>query len=284
MFPGIVLAESAYGGVLTKISRKRLNKGIKLIKNGIVDKLILSGGVRRRNGCKKFIGNNFSLAEIMKKYALSKGVKKSQIILEDLSEDTVGQLIILKQGILDPAHIDKAVIIVNDDDFFRVKREISHIFGKDYLFSYNLINSNILKKGRLKKERIKSLSAFYDTFKGVDFSNDQNVLKTLLEKHFYYNHDFEFYKQGLDKMILENKVMIPYGKQTIDKEDILAVTNAMKSNFLTTGLKVKEFEEMFANYVGAKYAATVSNGTAALHLACLATKLKKADEMLIILL
>jgi len=74
--------------------------------------------------------------------------------------------------------------------------------------------------------------------------------------------------------------MIPYGKQTIDENDIRAVTNTLKSDFLTTGPKVREFEEKIADYVGVKYAVAVSNGTAALHLACLAAGLKHGEELI----
>ncbi|PIN90890.1 UDP-4-amino-4,6-dideoxy-N-acetyl-beta-L-altrosamine transaminase [Candidatus Pacearchaeota archaeon CG10_big_fil_rev_8_21_14_0_10_34_76] len=73
---------------------------------------------------------------------------------------------------------------------------------------------------------------------------------------------------------------IPYGKQTIDKEDVLAVIGVLESDFLTTGPKVKEFEESFAAAVGAKYAVAVSSGTAALHLACMAIGLKESDEVI----
>lgn len=59
--------------------------------------------------------------------------------------------------------------------------------------------------------------------------------------------------------------MIPYGRQTIEEDDIRAVVEVLKSDYLTTGPKVKEFEEAFAEYVGAKYAISFSSGTAALH-------------------
>ena len=74
--------------------------------------------------------------------------------------------------------------------------------------------------------------------------------------------------------------MINYGKQTIDEDDIRAVTDTLKSDFLTTGPKVREFEEKIADYVGVKYAVAVSNGTAALHLACLAAGLKNEEELI----
>jgi hypothetical protein len=73
---------------------------------------------------------------------------------------------------------------------------------------------------------------------------------------------------------------IPYGKQNITAEDILAVTETLKSDFLTQGPKIKEFEESFADYVGSKYAVAVANGTAALHLCTLALEVKPGDKVI----
>lgn len=72
---------------------------------------------------------------------------------------------------------------------------------------------------------------------------------------------------------------IPYGKQTIDSDDIAAVTETLTSDFLTTGPKVKEFEDVIAAQCGAKYVVAVANGTAALHIASLAL-LKSGDKVL----
>lgn len=74
---------------------------------------------------------------------------------------------------------------------------------------------------------------------------------------------------------------LSYGKQTIDQLDIDAVVNVLKGDYLTTGPFVKEFEEKVANYVGAKYAVAVSNGTAALHMACFAAGIKEGDEVIV---
>lgn len=73
---------------------------------------------------------------------------------------------------------------------------------------------------------------------------------------------------------------IPYGRQSIDEDDIQAVVNVLRSDFVTTGPKVHEFEQAFAKYVGSKYAVAVSNGTAALHLACLAAGIGPGDEVI----
>ncbi len=73
---------------------------------------------------------------------------------------------------------------------------------------------------------------------------------------------------------------IPYGHQWIDEGDIEEVVKVLKSDWLTQGSKVKEFEEDLCKYTGVKYAVAVSSGTAALHIACLAARIKSGDEVI----
>ncbi|MDD3744542.1 MAG: UDP-4-amino-4,6-dideoxy-N-acetyl-beta-L-altrosamine transaminase [Lentimicrobiaceae bacterium] len=73
---------------------------------------------------------------------------------------------------------------------------------------------------------------------------------------------------------------IPYGRQNITEEDIQAVIETLKSDYLTQGPKVKEFEDAFARYIGCKYAVAVANGTAALHLCTLALDVKSGDKVI----
>ena len=70
---------------------------------------------------------------------------------------------------------------------------------------------------------------------------------------------------------------IPYGKQTIESSDIDAVVEVLNSEFLTQGPAVPAFEDSVINYTGCKYAVAVSNATSALHIACLALKVRKGD-------
>jgi perosamine synthetase len=72
--------------------------------------------------------------------------------------------------------------------------------------------------------------------------------------------------------------LLPYGRQFIDEADIQAVVDVLRSDWLTTGPKVGEFEEVFAARVGATYAVSFSSGTAALHAAAFAAGLKAGDE------
>ncbi len=73
---------------------------------------------------------------------------------------------------------------------------------------------------------------------------------------------------------------IPYGRQHITEEDIQAVVDVLKSDYLTQGPKISEFENAFAEYIGCKYAVAVSNGTAALHLSALALNIQPGDKVI----
>ena len=74
------------------------------------------------------------------------------------------------------------------------------------------------------------------------------------------------------------KTLLPYGQQSIDESDIDSVVETLRSDWLTTGPKVAEFEEAMAAWVDAKYAVSFSSGTAALHAAAFAAGLQPRDE------
>jgi UDP-4-amino-4,6-dideoxy-N-acetyl-beta-L-altrosamine transaminase len=71
--------------------------------------------------------------------------------------------------------------------------------------------------------------------------------------------------------------MIPYGKHNISEEDISAVVDVLRSDFLTQGPKVPQFEETISKYCGCKYAVAVNSATSALHIACLSLGLEAGD-------
>ena len=74
--------------------------------------------------------------------------------------------------------------------------------------------------------------------------------------------------------------ILPYGRQTIEDDDIAAVVAALKADFLTTGPTVEAFEAAFAGKVGARHAVACANGTAALHLAMLALKVQPGEAVI----
>lgn len=75
--------------------------------------------------------------------------------------------------------------------------------------------------------------------------------------------------------------LLPYGRQSIDDADVEAVIAALRSDWLTTGPKVPEFEAAFTAYTQAKEAVAVSNGTAALHAAMAALEIGPGDEVIV---
>lgn len=77
------------------------------------------------------------------------------------------------------------------------------------------------------------------------------------------------------------KQWIPYGRQAVDESDIDAVVDVLRSDFLTTGPKVGEFEEVVAGYCGVRYGVAVSSGTAALHCCMYALEIGEGDEVIV---
>src|SRR5580704_10503293 len=75
--------------------------------------------------------------------------------------------------------------------------------------------------------------------------------------------------------------VLPYGRQTIEDDDIAAVVEALRSDYLTTGPRVAAFEAAFAETVGARHAVACSSGTAALHLAMLALGAAEGDAVVV---
>ena len=71
--------------------------------------------------------------------------------------------------------------------------------------------------------------------------------------------------------------MIPYGRQSIDQQDIDAVIEVLKSDYLTQGPKVPEFEKTIQDYCNVNYAVACNSATSCLHIACLALNLEEAS-------
>lgn len=71
--------------------------------------------------------------------------------------------------------------------------------------------------------------------------------------------------------------MIPYGKHTVDDDDIAAVVDVLQNQFLTQGKQVPAFEKELTDYTGARHAIAVNSGTSALHIACLAAGVSHGD-------
>ena len=80
---------------------------------------------------------------------------------------------------------------------------------------------------------------------------------------------------------MSNNSFLPYGRQSIDEDDIAAVAKALQADYLTTGPGIDRFERAFAEMTGARYAVASNSGTAALHLACIALGLRPGDAVIV---
>src|SRR5690625_1454515 len=78
----------------------------------------------------------------------------------------------------------------------------------------------------------------------------------------------------------KRRTFLPYGRQMVDEDDIKAVVEVLRSPFITQGPQVEEFERKIAEYVGANYAVSFANGTAALHGAYYAAGVRSGDEVI----
>lgn len=74
---------------------------------------------------------------------------------------------------------------------------------------------------------------------------------------------------------------LPYGRQSIDSDDLAAVADSLRGDYLTTGPTVAKFEAAFAEAVGVRHAVASNSGTAALHLACMAIDLQPGDAIIV---
>jgi len=80
--------------------------------------------------------------------------------------------------------------------------------------------------------------------------------------------------------MMSERQPIPYGKQHITQNDIDAVTEVLKSDYLTQGPRIEQFEKAFSDYIGSEYAVAVSNGTAALHLCAMALDVDSRSKVI----
>lgn len=134
---------------------------------------------------------------------------------------------------------------------------------------------SILQLLEQKAKQIKELQILEGIVKYNNLSSQK-----IFEKLGFKRTDKEEYIL-YQKIVRKGEYMyIPYGTQSIDDEDIKAVVEVLKSNYLTTGPTIQKFEQKVADYLGVKYAVAVANGTAALHAACFAAGIQQEDEVI----
>jgi uncharacterized SAM-binding protein YcdF (DUF218 family) len=178
---------------LSDQTKERLENGMGLYFSGKLKKIIVSGNYKELFG--------ISLAQAMKKYAIEKGVKEEDIIKEEISLESVGQLLFCKIGILEIKKCFKVVIISSDYHIERLKILANTIFDKKYKIDFIGVKSSINSEelNKIKKDEEKSKELFIKTF-GSKPLGDKALLKILFEKHGRYNKNPKEFKTRLEQL------------------------------------------------------------------------------------
>lgn len=187
---------------LSQQTKSRTEIGIEYYKSGKVKTLIMSGG--HEDFGEKY---GISLAEVMKQYAIAQGIPEPDIFKEEVSWETVGQLIFCKLGIIDPKQFKKILIISNDYHIKRIKAISGIVFDKPYSIDFIGVRTSLTqeeKQNVCDKER-ESEQTFKKTFQGLTPGDNDELLKILLERHLLYNKNPQYFKENLERLIKENR-------------------------------------------------------------------------------
>ena len=187
-------------------SKERLNAGAELYKRGVVKSLIMSGGY--------LMGNNFPTADCMANYAMEKEVAGKDILLENISLDTIGQLVFSKEGVIDPKNFKKIMIITHDYHVPRCLYIANFFFDENYELNFRGISPDNTLEGRKKRRQdMMKIASFIKSF-GNKLPKNGSLLEILIKKHQWYNgkypwsypekRDADFFRKELERLVGEN--------------------------------------------------------------------------------
>ena len=178
-------------------TKARTDLGIKCFGEGRTKYLLIYGRHSNLEGC-----HGISLARAMKNYAVTNGVPSKKILEEDLTLETIGQLIFSKIGIIDPKNWKKILIISHDYHIPRVRIISDVVFGNEYNVEFEGVGlKSNMEIGLLEKETA-STNMFRETFKGVPAGDDKELLERLFKSHERYRNNSEYFKKKLKRINL----------------------------------------------------------------------------------
>lgn len=193
---GVVLAHELNADMsLSEQTRRRTERGIESLKNGCVKNLIMSGGhgdLGERYGV--------SLAEAMRNYAMQQGIPKTLIFEEDLSIETVGQLVFCKQGVIDPQGWKRILVISHNYHIQRVKKLADRIFGEGYHIDFEGVESELDDDEEVLRKETGRGEVFERMFGDITPGDDFAFLRRLLERHEVYSRSPEEFEVKLEKL------------------------------------------------------------------------------------
>ncbi len=212
---------------LSKQTKERVDLGIDLLSSKNVGKLIMSGGHKDFGLC-----YGKSIAEVMKEYAISQGVEEKNILLEEYSLDTIGQLLFCKVCVIDPLKIKNVGIVTHEYHHARVKKE-AEFFFREKNIKYWLVPSELSQD--LEKKEKQSLQEFFKTFSGVKGESDDELIGSLFEKHKWYKKNKK----------MENRIKkcrnegIKFGQKVINNSKVFIIAE-VSANHLQSFEKAKK--------------------------------------------
>ncbi len=176
-------------GSLSDETRERVDKSIELWKSGEIDYIIMTGDHKLR-------GQNFkfSLSDAMKRYAVEHGVDEKRVIEEDVSLETVGNILFSSYGIVSPRNWKKLKIITHEYQMGRAKEIAEIVFGNNCSLEYSSVDSGNLE------DPSKSIEIFRNTYRGIEKGDNESMLERTLQKHGIYNAEPEFFKDRLENL------------------------------------------------------------------------------------
>lgn len=161
------------------------------------------------------------------------------------------------------------------------KYDFAVLIATNLSFDSNLIEAVSIDEFDFKAKRSKNLSLNVGKIE-KDIERQCPSLEDSV-KHFIKDFQLKIYEQFKSFGVLNNNIYpklscIPYGRQSIDDDDIAAVVEVLKSSNLTQGPKIEEFESRLCEITGSQFAVAVNSGTSALHIACMAAGMTEGWE------
>jgi len=166
----------------TEQGKKRVNVAIQEYLNGNTNYLIMSGGFSQKE-------KPITQAEAMKVYAISQGIKKEEIILEEESLETVAQAAFTKKRIIVPNNWKNITVVSSNYHLPRVKGIFDFVYGDNFKINYFEADSELDNDIPTLTNEVKSLMTFISTFRGIERGDTENILTRLYESHPIYCPD-----------------------------------------------------------------------------------------------
>lgn len=186
-------------GSLSEQTRERTELGERLFYEEGIKNLIMSGGHGDLGEC-----YGISLARQMKNHAVSTGIDGKKIFEEDVSFESVGQLLFSKIGLIDQRKWKNVLIVSHDYHIPRIRRIAQIVFDDGYNIGFAEVKSGIkLDQVTMKRERM-SEQAIIRTFENVPLGDNHRLLERLLEKHQAYIQICREIRIRLDSLIEQN--------------------------------------------------------------------------------